>query len=182
MAARRTGGGRVDGGETGASDIGSEPRPPKPPVDPLDSRRKKLLSRVAELKSGKQVTFCKSSTFGSAERSGCAQSTQIRDRGSNRSFARPDRECNEVFRQHAEKTGGARAVDKEAPRWAGAAILLALNRGAPRADKKRELSKVLISNADSKLLAEIESADAIRRRFRTLISSVHRPRRLLSQL
>ena len=35
----------MDGGETGASDIGGEPRPPKPPVDPLDSRRKKLLSQ-----------------------------------------------------------------------------------------------------------------------------------------
>ena len=39
-----------------------------------------------------------------------------------------------------------------------AAILLALNRGAPAADKEAQLSlKVLITNADSKLLAEIES-------------------------
>jgi CHASE2 domain-containing sensor protein len=39
-----------------------------------------------------------------------------------------------------------------------AAILLALNRGAPAADKEARVSlKVLISNADSKLLAEIES-------------------------
>ena len=59
-AALRTGGGRVGDGETGASDIVSESRPPKPPVDKLQSRRKKLLSRVSKLESGEAGMACKS--------------------------------------------------------------------------------------------------------------------------
>ena len=159
MAARRTGGGRVDGGETGASDIGSEPRPPKPPVDPLDSRRKKLLSRVAELKSGEAGNVLQELNLSVPPNDQDARN-QLRfeiEAATDPLLGRIEnamRFSDNTQRKREELV----QLIKKLHDGQAAAILLALNRGAPAADKEARVSlKVLISNADSKLLAEIES-------------------------
>jgi hypothetical protein len=159
MAARRTGGGRVDGGETGASDIGSEPRPPKPPVDPLDSRRKKLLSRVAELKSGEAGNVLQELNL-----SGPPNDQDARNQLRFEIEAATDPLLGRIENamRFSDNTQRKREelvqLIKKLHDGQAAAILLALNRGAPAADKEARVSlKVLISNADSKLLAEIES-------------------------
>ena len=159
MAARRTGGGRVDGGETGASDIGGEPRPPKPPVDPLDSRRKKLLSKVAELKSGEAGNVLQELNLSVPPNDQDARN-QLRfeiEAATDPLLGRIEnamRFSDNTQRKREELV----QLIKKLHDGQAAAILLALNRGAPAADKEARVSlKVLISNADSKLLAEIES-------------------------
>jgi hypothetical protein len=159
MAAQRTGGGRVGGGETGASDIGSEPRPPKPPVDPLDSRRKKLLSRVAELKSGEAGNVLQELSLSVPPNDQDARN-QLRfeiEAATDPLLGRIENAMRFSDNTQRKREGLVQLIKKLHDGQA-AAILLALNRGAPAADKDARVSlKVLISNADSKLLAEIES-------------------------
>jgi hypothetical protein len=162
-AALRTGGGRVGDGETGASDIESESRPPKPPVDKLESRRKKLLSRVSKLESGEAGMVLQELNFPVPPNDQDARDQlgfQIESATDpllgriENAMMKGDLPGPNLQRKREELV----QLIKKLRDGQAAAILLALNRGAPAADKEAQLSlKVLITNADSKLLAEIES-------------------------
>jgi hypothetical protein len=158
MAALRTGGGRVGGGETGASDIGSEPSPPKHPVDPLDSRRKKLLSRVPKLESGvagsvlQELNLPVPPTDQDARNQLGLEIEVATDPllGRIENAMRKDN----TQRKREELVQLIKTLSNGQP----AAILTALRKGTPTSDKDARVSlKVLISNADSNLLTEIES-------------------------